>query len=564
MIDRLRQRKLDVLVVGGGATGNGIALDAALRGLSVGLVERGDFSSETSSRSTKLIWAGIKYVGTAVADLLRPRNVFRPLGALSDFRTEMRLVSAAHRERTFMLETQAHLTSWLPIAVPVTSWIMRPPPLGHPIFSIAPFVLPVIFKVYDMLGKFRCPPSYVMSRRQAKEHFPQLDDSTLKYACVFYEGLHNDSRTALAVALTAAEKGASVANYVEMTSLDGKGAQCRDVLTGESWTIHADRVVLAGGPFTDSLLEKSKTTTRDGGETKKAVRGAAGTHVVLKGHYTPPHMGLLDMNTSDSRFMFVVPWLGATVVGTTDRPSTALSSPAAPESDIEWLLNESTTHLKSMREVKREDVSSAWIGWRPLAVDPYGDGSDFQSRDHVVATHPETGVIFVAGGKWTTYREMAKDVVDRISDKPCTTLEQKLVGGDGFESVEKVVEELQENYQFSRDVSHHLATTYGTRAKLVAADGQLAERLHPDFPYIQAEVIYACENEMATTIEDILSLRTRIAFIDSDAAIQVAPKVADLAARALGWTEDEKQANLSRALLKLYEFAGKDRPAAAS
>ncbi|KAJ8605389.1 hypothetical protein CTAYLR_002408 [Chrysophaeum taylorii] len=549
-VSRLRRERLDVLVVGGGATGGGIALDAALRGLKVGLIERGDFGSQTSSRSTKLIWAGIKYVATAVAELLRPGNLFRPLSALAEARAEMRLVSAAHRERVFMLETQAHLTSWLPICVPVTKWVMVPPPLGHPLFSLAPLALPLVFKFYDYLGGFRCPGSYVMSRRQVAEKFPQLDQSSLKYAAVFYEGSHNDARTALAIALTAAENGALVANHVEMKGFAAaeEGVACRDLLAGDEFVVAADRVVFAGGPFTDRLR---------GPSAEPAVTGAAGSHVVLRAGLTPPDMGLLDMSTSDGRFLFVVPWQGHTIIGTTDVPGEPTSTAAAPEDEIRWLLREGAKYLSA--DPTRDEVRSAWRGWRPLAHDPHNQngGGSFQSRDHVVAEDPDTGAIFVAGGKWTTYREMAQDVVDRLSSTPCTTLTKKLVGGDGFPGHRELADQLSVD---DPDVAAHLAATYGTRASEVLDSGSHA-RLHPDFPYIEAEVRYACDSELARTVYDVLSLRTRLAFLDSDAAILVAPRVADLVADALGWSDHQKAVNLRATLDALREFAGPDRPA---
>lgn len=582
MIARLRRSarsdsdKLDLLVIGGGATGSGIALDAAMRGMKVGLVERADFGSETSSRSTKLIWAGIKYLATAVAGLLRVRNLIRPIAALENFSSEIRLVSAAHRERVFLLRRQAHLTAWLPICIPITSWIMFPAPLGQPIFSLAPLVLPLVLKVYDWLSGWRCPPSYAMSTAAAAERFPQLDKTKLKYAAVFYEGMHNDARTALAIALTAAESGAAVVNYAEAIGLsfgnNGKvsGATCLDVLSNETWQVAAHHVVFAAGPFTDALRSLASETSSSDSQFKRAVHASAGTHVVLPGHYTPSDMGLLDINTSDGRFLFVVPWLGSTVIGTTDRPSAPASSPAPPEEDVDWLLKESSKYLTSMRAASRTDVASAWRGWRPLASDPYargsGDSTDFNSRDHVVATDPKTGLVFVAGGKWTTYREMAQAVVDRFSDAPCNTLEKPLVGGDGFVSTDHLVGQLRQAAPQLLDVAliEHLARTYGTRAldlvhNYINKEPSSSIRIHPDFPYIEAEVAFAFDREMANTVEDFLAIRTRLAYLDSDAAIQAAPKVTNLLAKLKGWNEADRRRHLDHALQQLAHFAGRHR-----
>jgi hypothetical protein len=239
-MDRLSENKqFDVLVVGGGSTGTGVALDAATRSLRVALIERGDFGNETSSRSTKLLWAGIRYIATATASLLRFRNVSRPLEALHDFRSEFNMVRNCHKERRILLENNPHLTNWVPIAVPVDQWISWPPPFGHPIFATAPIVLPLVFKFYDGMSGFTCPPSHIMSRKRAERKFPQLASEDAKYYCCFYEGQHNDARTATYIALTAAEKGACVTNYTEMVEVikdkdTGKaiGVKVRDRLKG--------------------------------------------------------------------------------------------------------------------------------------------------------------------------------------------------------------------------------------------------------------------------------------------------------------------------------------------
>ena len=264
----------------------------------------------------------------------------------------------AHRERRFLLEKQPHLTNWVPIAVPVRSWIQWPPPFGHPIFAIAPLVLPFIFKFYDSLSGFTCPPSHVMSKARATRKFPQLG-TDVKYVQVFYEGQHNDARTNVAIALTAAEQGACVANHVEATGLifDGDGAagdgaagdsaagdgaagasrgratgvRCVDKTTGRALDVRAKAIVFAGGPFTDALRKFEDP------KCAPAVKGAAGTHLVLPSYYLPPDIGMLDINTSDGRFLFFIPWQGSTLVGTTDRKGDVVSTPRAPEDEVAWI-----------------------------------------------------------------------------------------------------------------------------------------------------------------------------------------------------------------------------------
>jgi glycerol-3-phosphate dehydrogenase len=279
----------DILVIGGGATGAGIALDATSRGLRVACIERGDFSSETSSRSTKLIWAGIRYMATASAALLSPKFFTAPISTIQDFLGEMKMVLSCHRERQYMMEQQKHLCNWIPIAIPFDQWHVSPPPFGHKLFGFFPILAPIVLKFYDSLSMFTCPPSYIMRPKEAKEKFPQLADRTIKYCAVFYEAQHNDARTNIAIAMSAAEKGAVISNYVEMMDVirdetTGKvvGVQAQDRMTGKLFTIHAKKVVFAGGPFTDGL----RTMEQKEGETiKPAVRGAAGTHIVLPGYY---------------------------------------------------------------------------------------------------------------------------------------------------------------------------------------------------------------------------------------------------------------------------------------
>ena len=307
-------KQFDVLVIGGGATGSGIALDAQMRGLDTALVERGDFSCETSARSTKLIWAGIRYIATAVAQLLRWSNLAHPIDAVQDFVGEFNMVLGAHHERRLLLENNPHLTNWVPIAIPMKTWIQSPPPFGHPLFALAPLVFPAVMKFYDALSGFTCPPSHIMGKARARRKFPQLDED-VKYMQVFYEGQHNDARTATCIALTAAEEGACITNYTEMIGIlrdsngDSQkaiGIQCRDNLTGHEFPVYAKTIIFAGGPFTDGMRKLEDPQSRP------AVAAAAGTHIILPGYYCADGIGMLDINTSDGRFLFFLPWEGST------------------------------------------------------------------------------------------------------------------------------------------------------------------------------------------------------------------------------------------------------------
>jgi len=386
---------------------------------------------------------------------------------------------------------------------------------------------------------------------------------------VFYEATHNDARTATYIALTAAEEGAAVANYVEMVDLlkdpqTGKaiGVKCRDNLTGRTFDVKAKAVVFAGGPFTDQLR------TMEDPKSQPAVNAAAGTHIVLPGYYCPAGIGMLDINTSDGRFLFFLPWEGHTVVGTTDRKGPAVSTPQPPEEEINWILREVEKYLSKDLRVRRADVLSAWQGFRPLASDPHAEPGAPVSRDHIVSTNPETGVTFITGGKWTTYRHMAEDVIDKIVDLhkfeagPCVTHKKRLRGGEGYNR--NIPVQLVQEFGVSEDVAKHLAHAYGMHAfdvcRLTKPTGKtwprFGDTLLEGFPYLECEIEYACKNEMVVTLKDMLTLRTRLAFLNKEAAVAVAPKVADLMAQALGWSRWEKNRQLKTALDYIAQFGG--------
>lgn len=568
-IQRLKSTHFDVFVVGGGCTGTGIALDGATRGLSTAMIERGDFGTETSSRSTKLIWAGIRYIATGFASLLRFRNLLRPIDAVKDFWGEYQMVQAAHRERKLLVDNNPHLINWVPIAIPIKEWISWPPPFGHPVFASAPITLPLVLKYYDAMSGFTCPPSHIMSVRRAQRKFPQLDED-VKYFQVFYEATHNDARTVTCIALTAAEEGAAVANHVEMIGLvkdetTGKavGVKCRDNLTGEVFNARAKAIIFAGGPFTDELRKMESE------QSKPAVAATAGTHIVLPGYYCPAGIGMLDLNTSDGRFLFFLPWQGHTIVGTTDRKGPAVSTPEPPEEEIRWILREVEKYLSPDLRVRRADVLSAWQGFRPLASDPHAPPDAPVSRDHIISTNPETGVTFITGGKWTTFRHMAKDVLDQVVKRhgldhagPCVTEKIPLRGGVGY--TRNVPIQLVQEFGVSELTAKHLAQTYGMNAfevcRMAEPTGEVwprfGKKLLQTFPYLECEVEYACKKEMVCTLQDMLTLRMRIAYLNKEAALAVAPRVAELMAKSLGWSRREKQKQLDQAVEYISSFGG--------
>ncbi|XP_028333968.1 glycerol-3-phosphate dehydrogenase, mitochondrial isoform X2 [Physeter macrocephalus] len=468
--------EFDVLVIGGGATGSGCALDAVTRGLKTALVERGDFSSGASSRSSKLIHGGVRYLQKAVMKL--------------DIE-QYRMVKEALHERANLLEIAPHLSAPLPIMLPVYKWWQLP-------------YYWVGIKLYDLVAGSNClKSSYVLSKSRALEHFPMLQKDKLVGAIVYYDGQHNDARMNLAIALTAARYGAATANYMEVVSLlkktdpqTGKecvsGARCKDVLTGEEFDVRAKCVINATGPFTDTVRKM------DDKDAAAICQPSAGVHIVMPGYYSPESMGLLDPATSDGRVIFFLPWQKMTIAGTTDTPTDVTHHPIPSEEDINFILNEVRNYLSCDVEVRRGDVLAAWSGIRPLVTDPKAADTQSISRNHVVDIS-ESGLITIAGGKWTTYRSMAEDTINaavkthNLKAGPSRTVGLFLQGGKDWSPTLYI--RLVQDYGLESEVAQHLAATYGDKAfevaKMASVTGKrwpiVGVRLVSEFPYIEAE-----------------------------------------------------------------------------
>ncbi|XP_032045975.1 glycerol-3-phosphate dehydrogenase, mitochondrial isoform X2 [Aythya fuligula] len=522
-------REFDVLVIGGGATGCGCALDAVTRGLKTALLERDDFSSGTSSRSTKLIHGGVRYLQKAIMKL--------------DFE-QYRMVKEALQERANLLEIAPHLSAPLPIMLPVYKWWQLP-------------YYWVGIKLYDLVAGSQClKSSYVLSKSRALELFPMLRKDKLVGAIVYYDGQHNDARMNLAIALTAARYGAATANYAEVLRLlkttdpgTGKervcGARCRDVLTGQEFDVKAKCVINATGPFTDSVRKM------DDQEVPNICQPSAGVHIVMPGYYSPDNMGLLDPATSDGRVIFFLPWEKMTIAGTTDSPTDVTSHPIPTEEDINFILNEVRNYLSVDVEVRRGDVLAAWSGIRPLVTDPNSKDTQSISRNHVV-TVSDSGLVTIAGGKWTTYRAMAQDTIDAaiqahdLNAGSSKTIGLQLQGAEDWSPTLYI--RLVQDYGLESEVAQHLASTYGDKAFEVAKIAQVTgkrwpivgKRLVSEFPYIEAEVIYGVK-EYARTAVDMISRRTRLAFLNVQAAEEALPRIVDIMGKELNWSEQKKK-----------------------
>ncbi|TFK34145.1 DAO-domain-containing protein [Crucibulum laeve] len=542
ILDRLKasggeddDSEFDLLIVGGGATGAGVAVDAASRGLKVALVERDDFSAGTSSKSTKLVHGGVRYLQKAVFEL--------------DY-DQYKLVREALHERRIFLQTAPYLSNMLPIMLPIYKYWQVPYYLAG-------------CKMYDVLaGKENMETSYVMSKGKALETFPMLKSDGLVGAVVYYDGQHNDSRMNIALIMSAVKHGAVAANYCEVTKLNkdghGKlnGARVKDTLTGAEWDVRAKGVINATGPFSDALL------TLDNPSHKPIVQPSSGIHITLPNYYSPRKMGLLDPATSDGRVIFFLPWQGNTIAGTTDTPARVERDPKASEEDIRWVLEEVRSYLSPDIKVRRGDVLSAWSGLRPLVRNPGAASTEGLVRNHMIHVS-ESGLLTIAGGKWTTYRSMAEETVDvavetfglekRVKSR-CVTETLRLVGSHGWSR--NMFIGLIQTYGLETEVAKHLSENYGDRAWTVCS---LAEptgeswplygtRLTPQYPYIEAEVRYAVRHEYALTAIDVLARRTRLSFLNAHAALEALPRVVDIMADEFNWSLKERKKQIKDAV----------------
>ncbi|KAJ3679895.1 hypothetical protein LUZ60_016173 [Juncus effusus] len=545
-----RVNPLDVLVIGGGATGCGVALDAASRGLRVGLVEREDFSSGTSSRSTKLIHGGVRYLEKAVFNL--------------DY-GQLKLVFHALKERKQVIQNAPHLCHALPCMTPCFNW-----------FEVIYYWTGL--KMYDLVaGRQMLHLSRYYSLNQSVELFPTLavkgKGRNMKGTVVYYDGQMNDARLNVGLACTAARVGAAVLNHAEVVELikdefDERvvGAKVRDTLSGKEFETYAKVTVNAAGPFCDSLRKMADPTI------SPIICPSSGVHIVLPDYYSPEGMGLIVPKTKDGRVIFMLPWLGRTVAGTTDSNTGIVALPEPHEDEIQFVLDAICDYLNV--QVRRSDVLSAWSGIRPLAVDPTAKNTESISRDHVVS-EDFPGLVTITGGKWTTYRSMAEDAVNAAiksgSLKPangCVTDHLQIIGAYGWDPAAFTV--LAQNYVrmkqtkgkvipgfMDSQVSKHLSHAYGSLAEQVASIAQnenLGKRLAHGYPFLEAEVAYCARNEYCESAVDFIARRCRIAFLDTDAAARALPRIIEILSSELKWDKARKKFEMQKAKEFLETF----------
>jgi glycerol-3-phosphate dehydrogenase len=492
MLERLGSEEFEVVVIGGGATGLGCAVDAASRGYRTALLEADDFSKGTSSRSTKLVHGGVRY--------LQQGNISLVLEAL--------------RERGTMCRNAPHLVHDLAFVVPRYKW------WEAPFYGVG-------LKMYDALARDRkIAPSRILDRDETLREIPNVEPDELIGGVRYHDAQFDDARMALSLALTAADHGAALSNYLPVTALikddeQVTGVVARDEETGRELQVRGRVVINAAGIFSDAVRRLDEP------EAKPLLLLSQGVHVVLDRSFQPSGSAIMVPRTDDGRVLFVIPWHDRVLVGTTDTPVEEASlEPRALPAEIDFILDNAGRYLD--HDPTRADVLSVFAGLRPL-VQSDEEETKNASREHTVTVSP-SGLVTILGGKWTTYRKMAQDTVDDASvvgglePRPCVTEELHIHGWM-----------LREATDFPKDRAFQ---GYGSLHRKVRAlteeEPGWSELLHPGLPYRGVHVVWAAREEMARTLEDVLSRRTRALLMDARASIAAAPAAAALLAAELG------------------------------
>ncbi|WP_048438476.1 glycerol-3-phosphate dehydrogenase/oxidase [Caenimonas sp. SL110] len=491
LISRLERTKAcDIAIIGGGATGLGVALDAAARGFSVVLVESHDFAKGTSSRATKLVHGGVRYLAQG----------------------NIALVREALHERTTLLHNAPHIAQ--PLAFVMPSYR----------FWETPFYGAGL-KMYDALaGKAGLGPTEFLSRRETLACLPTARPQGLKGGVKYWDGQFDDARLALALARTAQAKGALVVNYCAATALrheNGKvvGLVCRDQETGREFEIRSRCIVNAAGVWVDQFRQMDGQALDR--PVKPMVAPSQGVHIVVDREFLPGNHALMVPKTADGRVLFGVPWLGKIILGTTDTPRGDLSREPRPfREELEFILGESARYL--VRAPQPSDIRSMWVGLRPLVKPQNDDGGETKalSREHTVVAS-RSGLVTVTGGKWTTYRAMAEDVLEtcfesRLLERASAgvTVHLRLVGADGLPDRVPSLSEPQGLHSYGTESAELAAFEGATRV----LGGGLTEGM----------VRFAARKEFARTVEDVLARRSRILFLDAKMAAQLSGRVAEV------------------------------------
>lgn len=488
-LDRLiKEKEFDIIVIGGGATGLGCALDAASRGYSTLLLEKYDFAKGTSSRSTKLVHGGVRYL----------------------VQGNIRLVREALLERGRLLQNAPHVCHPLSFIVPSYRWWQK-------------WYYGTGLRIYEFLsGKLSLGKTTLLSKKQVLQLLPDLSEHQLSGAVLYFDGQFDDARLAVNLAQTAIEQGAVVINYFGVTGFvkngtNITGVKAKDEICGKEIEIKAKAVINATGVFSDTLLQLAA------GHSKKGISPSQGIHLVVDKRFFKGNTGMMIPKTDDGRVLFAIPWYDKLLLGTTDTPIEHIAVEPKPlQEEINFVINHFNRYTTS--DITYRDVKSVFAGLRPLAKLSGEKKTSVMPRDHVIKVMP-SGLINVTGGKWTTYRSMAEHTIDKaiqsaqLKTSPCKTKTLKIHGWA------------------EQTAGDHLSV-YGADQifikQMIQEDNMLAEKIHPLFPYTRAEIKWFIQNEMAITTEDILARRTRLLFLDAKAAIEAAPNVVKMLASLNG------------------------------
>ena len=493
-------RYWDVLVVGGGATGLGCALDAASRGYKTLLVEQHDFAKGTSSRSTKLVHGGVRY--------LQQGNISLVLEAL--------------QERGLLMQNAPHLVRNQAFIVPNYEW------WDGPFYGVG-------LKVYDLLaGRLGLGPSKWLSKAETLKRIPTLEPDQLRGGVIYYDGQFDDARLAVNLAQSIEDAGGVPVNYMQVTGLtySGKmidGVKLKDTIDGGEREVRARVVVNATGIFTDDILRMDQPAATP------IITHSQGVHLVLDKRFLKGNTAIMVPQTEDGRVLFAVPWHDRVLVGTTDTPVDRASLEPRPlEEEIAFILKHAAQYM--LEDPTREDILCVFAGLRPLVGEGEGKKTAAISRDHHLAVS-QSGLVTITGGKWTTYRKMAEDTVNQaaliagLPESECRTRKLRIHG-----------------WLKHMDPEDPLCA-YGSDAvfirRIIDADPSMGEKLHDHLPYVKAEVVWAVRHEMALTLEDVLARRTRSLILDAAASMAVAGEAARLMAKELGLGSQWQQRQVS-------------------
>lgn len=501
LFDLKQDHLFDLLVIGGGATGLGIALDASLRGLSVALVEQNDFAKGTSSRATKLVHGGVRYLAQG----------------------NIKLVREALNERKSILNNAPHLAQPIPFLMPTFG-------LKGRFFDKSFYGLGL--KLYDLLaGAKSLGKTIFLNKERTQNLMPGVTQERLTGSIQYWDGQFDDSRLAISLARTASKAGATILNHCKVTQIkhaNGKasGVTLLDQIDKDTWSVNAKCIVNATGVWVDDLIKLDQPSA------KKMISPSQGIHLTVDRDFLPGNHALLIPKTEDGRVLFAVPWLGKVILGTTDTPRELIEEePTALDEEISFILNEAGKYLA--KQPMLEDVRSIWAGVRPLVkpTENNGESTKTISREHTIIIS-DSGLVSVTGGKWTTYRSMAEDTLDKcqaaglISTKSaCRTSNYPLIGSEGVS-----------NSDLINDASLAL---YGSESSVVSAlegnTNQLALGL------TESMIRFGIQYEGAVTIEDLLARRSRLLFLDAKKALEIANKVANILEDELGAAYDKHQ-----------------------